>query len=161
MSFQSSTNEQKWSIYPTLQCDNPQCHAWNDNPTPDTKCFKCRAILPTWAGYLNNNSCGDILEESQYYPPPPLERTSYKTCWNADEIDQPQHSLSLERSMTCVMNDDPLKCAPLKLKRTDGEAMQEEDQHITNAELVIKYIMSTCNLDRKDALNRLDEMTRM
>lgn len=160
MSSHPINSQIKWITYPTVKCDNQSCRSWNDNPTPGTKCFKCCAILPTWAGYLNNNSAGNILEETQYYPPPLLERNAYQEYWNADEIDQPRHSL--EWSMTNNHIDEPIDCTPLKLKRTDGDADQEEeDQHITNAEIVIKYIMSRCKLDREGAINKLDKMTRM
>jgi len=79
MSFQSSTaNKESWSIRPTVQCDNPRCRYWNDEPKPGMKCFKCLNILPTWVGYLNNSNGGngDILEESNYPEPPPIERTA-------------------------------------------------------------------------------------
>ena len=120
MSFQSSTaNKESWSIRPTVQCDNPNCLYWHDEPKPGMKCLKCLSILPTWVGYLNNNNRGDgdILEESNYPPPPPLERTATqeRESWYADEV-----------------NDKPLK-----LTRTDGDAVQEEEEeedHITNAE---------------------------
>mgnify|MGYP005990254247 FL=1 len=119
MSFQSTTNQKNWSIRPTVQCDNPSCLYWHDNPIPGTKCLKCLSILPIWVGYLNNNNRGDgdILEESNYPPPPPLERTATqeRESWYADEV-----------------NDKPLK-----LTRTDGDAVQEEEEeedHITNAE---------------------------
>ena len=92
------------------------------------------------------------------------ERTIiYQDYLHTDEIDQPQPQHSLEWSMTSNNHiDKPINCTPLKLKRTDGDADQEEEEHyITNTEIVIKYIMSRCNLDREGAMNKLDEMTRM
>jgi hypothetical protein len=156
MSFpSSSTNQQSWSIRPTVQCDNPSCRSWNDEPTPGTKCFKCLSILPTWVGYLNNNSGSDgvILEESNYQPPPPLERTAgqERESWYADEVNEP-----LERSMTINMDDKPLK-----LTRTDGDAAQEEEEeHITNAEQVVRDMISIFKLDREGALRKFDEIIK-
>ena len=143
MSFQSTTKQENWSIRPTVQCDNPSCRSWNDEPIPGTKCFKCLSILPTWVGYLNNNSGGDgeILEVSNYPPPPPLERTAgqERELWYADEV-----------------NDKPLK-----LTRTDGNAEQEEKEHIiTNAEQVVRDMMSIYKLDREGALRKFDEIIK-
>jgi len=142
MSFPSSTNQQKWSICSTVQCDNPSCRSWNDEPKPDTKCFKRLNILPTWAGYLNNNSGGDgeILEESNYIEPPPLEHTACqeRESWYADEVDD----------------------KPLKLTRTDGDAAQEEEEHITNAEQVVRDMISIFKLDREGALKKFDEIIK-
>ena len=140
MSFPSSTKQETWSIRPTVQCDNPTCRSWNDQPTPGTKCFKCLSILPTWVGYLNNNSGGEILEESNYPPPPPLERTAgqERESWYADEV-----------------NDKPLK-----LTRTDGDAAQEEEEHITNAEQVVRDIISIYKLDREGAVRKFDEIIK-
>lgn len=142
MSFQS-TKQENWSIRPTVQCDNPNCRSWNDEPNPGKKCFKCLTILPTWDGYLNNNSGGDgdILEESNYPPPPPLERTvagQERELWYADEV-----------------NDKPLK-----LTRTDGNAEQEEKEHITNAEQVVRDMMYIYKLDREGALRKFDEIIK-
>ena len=153
MSFQSSTaNKESWSIRPTVQCDNPSCRYWNNEPKPGTKCFKCLTKLPTWVGYLNNNSDDDILEESSYPPPPSIERTTCqeRDSWDADEVNEP-----LERSMTSNMDVEPLK-----LIRTDGDAAQEEEEHITNAEQVVRDIMYIYKLDRGDALNKLDQLTK-
>jgi len=143
MSFSSSTtNQESWSIRPTVQCNNPSCRSWNDEPTPGTKCFKCFSILPTWVGYLNNNSGsdGEILEESNYPPPPSLELTASqeRESWYADEV-----------------NDKPLK-----LTRTDGDAAQEEQEHITNAEQVVRDMMSIYKLDREGALQKFDEIIK-
>lgn len=157
MSFQSSTaNKQSWSIRPTVQCDNTSCLYWHNDPEPGMKCLKCHSILPTWVGYLNNNSDGDIIEESNYPEPHPIERSASleRESWYSDEVDElPQHSL--ERSMTSNMDDEPLK-----LIRTDGDAAQEEEQHITNAEQVVRDIMSIYKLDREGALNKLDQLTK-
>ena len=153
MSFQSSTaNKESWSIRPTVQCDNPSCRCWNDEPMPGMKCFKCLSILPTWVGYLNNNSGGDILEESNYPPPPPIERSacSERESWYADEVNEP-----LERSMTSNMDDEPLK-----LTRTDGDATQEEEEHITNAEQVVRDMISIYKLDREGVLKKFDEIIK-
>jgi len=153
MSFQSSTaNKQSWSIRPTVQCDNSKCLYWNDEPKPGMKCFKCLTKLPTWIGYLNNNSGGDILEESSYPPPPPIERSacSERESWYADEVNEP-----LERSMTSNMDDEPLK-----LTRTDGDAAQEEEEHITNAEQVVRDMISIFKLDREGALKKFDEIIK-
>ena len=155
MSFpSSSTNQQRWSIRPTVQCDNPSCRSWNDEPKPGTKCFKCLTILPTWVGYLNNSNGGDgdILEESSYPPPPAIERSacSERESWYADEVNEP-----LERSMTINMDDEPLK-----LTRTDGDAAQEEEEHITNAEQVVRDMMSIYKLDREGALQKFDEIIK-
>lgn len=141
MSFQSSTaNKQSWSIRPTVQCDNTSCLYWHNDPEPGMKCLKCHSILPTWVGYLNNNSDGDIIEESNYPEPHPIERsaTLERESWYADEVDD----------------------EPLKLIRTDGDAAQEEEQHITNAEQVVRDIMSIYKLDREGALNKLDQLTK-
>ena len=143
MSFpSSSTNKKNWSILPTVQCDNPSCLYWHNDPKPGMKCLKCLSILPTWVGYLNNSNGGDgdILEESNYPPPPPLERTASqeRESWYADEV-----------------NDKPLK-----LTRTDGDAAQEEEEHITNAEQVVRDMMSIYKLDREGALRKFDEIIK-
>jgi len=134
------TNKQSWSILPTVQCDNTSCLYWHNDPEPGMKCLKCHSILPTWVGYLNNNSDGDIIEESNYPEPHPIERsaTLERESWYADEVDD----------------------EPLKLIRTDGDAAQEEEEHITNAEQVVRDIMSIYKLDREGALNKLDQLTK-
>ena len=139
MSFpSSSTNKKNWSILPTVQCDNPSCRSCNDEPTPGTKCFKCFSILPTWVGYLNNNSGsgGEILEESNYPPPPSLERTAYQEYWysDKDELSQQTHT-----------NDD---------------YEQEKEKLITNAEQVVRDMMSIYKLDREGALRKFDEIIK-
>ena len=153
MNFQSSTaNKESWSILPTVQCDNPSCLYWHNEPKPGMKCLKCLSTLPTWVGYLNNNSDGNILEESSYPPPPAIERSacSERESWYADEVNEP-----LERSMTSNMDDEPLK-----LTRTDGDAAQEEEEHITNAEQVVRDMISIFKLDREGALRKFDEIIK-
>ena len=110
MSFQP-TNKQSWSIRPTVQCDNTSCLYWHNDPEPGMKCLKCHSILPTWVGYLNNNSGGDIHEKSNYPSPWAIERSASleRESWYADEVDD----------------------EPLKLIRTDGYTKHE---CITNAE---------------------------
>jgi len=144
MNFQSSTaNKESWSILPTVQCDNPSCLYWHNEPKPGMKCFKCLTILPTWVGYLNNSNSGDgvILEKSDYPEPPPpqVERSAgqERESWYADEV-----------------NDEPLK-----LTRTDGDAAQEEE-HITNAEQVVRDMISIFKLDREGALRKFDEIIK-
>lgn len=134
MSLPSSTNQQDWSIRPTVQCDNPHCRYWNDEPTPGMKCVKCFSKLPTWIGYLNNNSGGNILEKTNYSPPP-IERTACQEYWYDDDE-------SLQQ--TC----------------TDGDAAQEKEEHIKNAEKVVRDIMHIYNLNREGALNKLDQLTK-
>lgn len=107
------TNKQSWSIRPTVQCDNTSCLYWHNDPEPGMKCLKCHSILPTWVGYLYNNSDGDIIEESNYPEPHPIERsaTLERESWYADEVDD----------------------EPLKLIRTDGYTKHEEEEEcITN-----------------------------
>ena len=130
MSFPSSTaNKESWSILPTVQCDNPSCLYWHNEPKPDMK-------------YLNNSNSDDgvILEKSNYPPPPAIERSacSNRESWYADEV-----------------NDKPLK-----LTRTDGDAAQEEEEHITNAEQVVRDMMSIYKLDREGALRKFDEIIK-
>ena len=144
MSFPSSTaNKESWSILPTVQCDNPSCLYWHNEPKPGMKCVKCLSTLPTWVGYLNNSNSGDgvILEKSNYPPPPAIERSacSERESWYADEV-----------------NDKPLK-----LTRTDGDAAQEEEEeHITNAEQVVRDMISIFKLDREGALKKFDEIIK-
>ena len=142
MSFQSSTaNKESWSILPTVQCDNPSCLYWNNEPKPGMKCLKCLSTLPTWVGYLNNSNSGDgvILEKSDYPEPTQVERSAgqERESWYADEV-----------------NDEPLK-----LTRTDGDAAQEEE-HITNAEQVVRDMISIFKLDREGALRKFDEIIK-
>jgi len=49
---------------------------------------------------------------------------------------------------------------PLKLTRTDGDAAQEEEEHITNAEQVVRDMMSIYKLDREGALQKFDEIIK-
>jgi hypothetical protein len=145
MSFTSPADKDTWSIRPTVQCDNSSCRSWNDTITPGTKCFKCLTILPTWVGYLNNDGGGDILEESNYPPPPPIERTTCQEqeTWYDDERIQM-----------------PLKHDSLKLIRRDGNTEQEEKEHVTNAEQVIRDMMLIYNLDREGVNNKFDEIIK-
>ena len=57
--------------------------------------------------------------------------------------------------MTSNMDDEPLK-----LTRTDGDATQEEEEHITNAEQVVRDMISIFKLDREGALNKFDEIIK-
>ena len=57
--------------------------------------------------------------------------------------------------MTSNMDDEPLK-----LTRTDGDAAQEEEEHITNAEQVVRDMMSIYKLDREGALRKFDEIIK-
>lgn len=57
--------------------------------------------------------------------------------------------------MTSNMDDEPLK-----LTRTDGDAAQEEEEHITNAEQVVRDMMSIYKLDREGALQKFDEIIK-
>ena len=57
--------------------------------------------------------------------------------------------------MTSNMDDEPLK-----LTRTDGDAAQEEEEHITNAEQVVRDMISIYKLDREGVLKKFDEIIK-
>ena len=54
----------------------------------------------------------------------------------------------------------PLKHDSLKLIRTDGNTEQEEKEHVTNAEQVIRDMMLIYNLDREGVMNKFDEIIK-
>jgi hypothetical protein len=97
-------------------------------------------VLPVWVGYLNADK-----DNGPSIPPLPLERTDYQEMWFYEE---PRF---LERTnTTCV--DELIDCDPPQF--TEGQ------EHLTNAERVVREIMLIYGLDREGAIKKLAQMAK-
>ena len=135
------------NMYPSVQCKNPKCYFWTYHPTPGAKCVKCMKVLPIWAGYLNADK-----DNGAYIPPPPLERTDYQETWFYRETPR-----FVERTNTgCV--DELIDCDPPQLKPTDDN--DNDHEHLTNAQRVVREIMLIYKLDREGAMKKLEQMAK-
>jgi hypothetical protein len=112
--------------------------------------------------YLKADKENEPQNEPQNEPGP-LERTGYQEMWFDEEKESPQESTqelsnSLERTVTssCHSIDEPRIFAPLQLKRTDNN----DHEHVTNKERVVQEIMQIYGLDRKGAIEKLDQMVK-
>ena len=133
------------NVYPSVQCKNPKCYLWTYDPKPGAKCVKCMKVLPIWVGYLNADK-----DNGPYIPPLPLERTDYQETWFDDETPR-----FLERTNTrCV--DELIDCDPPQLKPTDDN----DQEHLTNAERVVREIMLIYGVDREGAMKKLEQMAK-
>jgi hypothetical protein len=131
--------------YPSVQCKNPVCYRWAYAPNPGSKCVECMEVLPIWVGYLNADK-----DNEPYIPSESLKRTDTQEMWFYDETPR-----FLERTNTdCI--DELIDCDPPQLKPADDN----DHEHLTNAERVVREISLIYGVDREGAIKQLDHMAK-
>ena len=163
-------------VYQTVQykntaCKNTACYKITYyNPKPGSTCVDCMEPLSVCVGYLKADKENELQNEPQIEQeiepenePGPLERTGYQEMWFDEEKESTQESPqelsnSLERTVTssCHSIDEPRIFAPRQLKRTDNN----DHEHVTNKKRVVQEIMQIYGLDRKGAIEKLDQMVK-